>query len=159
METAGAHRLVERGAVDVRGDYLSDFASWEKELWQAVSDHFDVEIEDQGETNSVQIKYLNGGRAASLSIDSEGEFVEAVVQKVVKLSTAADGPINDKYQVDIELPQDVKYSTGDYLEVLPRNPEVSVNRVLDRFGLSSEARIELTGNSNILPVGQVMTVT
>ena len=159
METAGAHRLVERGAVDVRGDYLSDFASWEKGLWQAVSDHFDVEIEDQGETNSVQIKYLNGGRAASLSIDSEGEFVEAVVQKVVKLSTAADGPINDKYQVDIELPQDVKYSTGDYLEVLPRNPEVSVNRVLDRFSLSSEARIELTGNSNILPVGQVMTVT
>ena len=102
---------------------------------------------------------MSEGRADALSTDSESEFFEAVVQRVVRLSTAADGPINDKYRVDIELPQEVKYSTGDYLEVLPRNPEVSVNRVLDRFRLSSEARIKLNGKSTILPVGQVMTLT
>lgn len=159
MEAAGANRLVDRGAVDVRGDYLSDFADWEKQLWQAIGDHLSVEIDSQDEANSVQIQYMSEGRADALSTDSESEFFEAVVQRVVRLSTAADGPINDKYRVDIELPQEVKYSTGDYLEVLPRNPEVSVNRVLDRFRLSSEARIKLNGKSTILPVGQVMTLT
>lgn len=158
MEAAGAHRLIDRGAVDVRGDYLADFAEWETLLWQAISEYFDLEIDNESETDAVQVKYVDEGRADALTTDSEGEFVEGVVQEIVKLSTSADGPINDKFRVDIELPKHVTYSTGDYLEVLPRNPEGSVNRVLNHFSLSSEARIELGGNSTILPVGQVMTV-
>lgn len=58
-----------------------------------------------------------------------------------------------KRHIEIALPPGMRYRTGDYLAVLPRNPQADVERVLRRFGLATDTQVLISGQpgSGIAP--------
>lgn len=158
LEALGANRIIDRGVADVRGDYVGSFETWSEELWHRISALTGVDIDTSVGGEEVTAEMVDDGRGEVLRSETNEGYVPGVVTKNVQLSTNSDGPVNHKFQIDIELPEGVTYRTGDYLEVLPRNPQSLVNRVLTRFGLKAEQRISLGGRSSFLPVDAPISV-
>ncbi|KAK8116412.1 uncharacterized protein PG998_004693 [Apiospora kogelbergensis] len=66
---------------------------------------------------------------------------------------------SEKRQIEIELPEGVSYSSGDYLTVLPLNPEDTVRRVVKRFGLPWDGIITINkSGSTTLPTGKSVSI-
>lgn len=158
MESRGAIRLIDRGVIDMKGDYFADFESWSKRLWSKLAADLDLSFDDHSKSDFVEVTVVDAGRQNMLVAETDGPFVEAVVTSVQKLSTDVDGTMNEKFKAVLELPEGISYSTGDYLEVLPKNSSSGVNRVLDHFQLAGEDRIKLSGCSTFLPIDQVLTI-
>ncbi|MCF1454998.1 hypothetical protein FS774_20890 [Agrobacterium vitis] len=61
----------------------------------------------------------------------------------------------------IALPPGMRYRTGDYLAVLPRNPQVDVDRALRRFGLAVDTEIVIGGRAGavVLPSGYLVALS
>lgn len=51
------------------------------------------------------------------------------------MTAATDRP---KYHMEIELPKDVTYNVGDYLEVYPENSEEDLKRLLQVFKIKDK---------------------
>ncbi len=61
----------------------------------------------------------------------------------------------------LRLPEGVSYRTGDHLAVLPRNPEILVQRVADRFALDLDRTVRLRArrrSRTVLPVDRPLTL-
>ena len=75
-----------------------------------------------------------------------------------KLLTGAGEP--EKRHLQIKLPEDMEYATGDYLAVLPLNPDASVHRVLSHFSLPQDAVITIKAGGPItLPSNTPVSVS
>jgi cytochrome P450 / NADPH-cytochrome P450 reductase len=48
--------------------------------------------------------------------------------------------------MEVRLPEGAEYTAGDYLVVLPRNPEETVRRILNHFGLVETDIMSITGS-------------
>jgi len=59
---------------------------------------------------------------------------------------------NVKRHIEISLPQGVTYQTGDYLAILPTNPDQTVQRALRRFNLHPDDVLTIQGRSINLPL-------
>ena len=69
----------------------------------------------------------------------------------VRLLTMPDVP--EKRHLEILLPSTMVYEPGDYLAVLPLNPEVNVQRIMKRYNVLWDAIIVIksSGASTTLP--------
>lgn len=131
LESHSGKRICESGFADAaKGDMMSTFQSWEDEtLWPALKAQFGgSEVDQLGEAaasaHSLDIAVSNK-RASQLRADvSDGKVV------ATKVLTAAGQP--EKRHIEIQLPTELSYRAGDYLAVLPLNPEKSVRRVMNR---------------------------
>ena len=162
LSELGANRLIERGQADVRSDYVGAFEQWAEKLWQSVSEFLGTDHDAALLTEAVTVELADAGRTEFLRAgdgpESKG-FVTGIVSRSRALSPAEDnGPIRVKHHLDIRLPEDVHYTTGDYLEVLPRNPQDVIDRVVLRFGLDVDTRVVLGGNTSFLPVDEPIAV-
>uniref|UniRef100_A0A8H7NPF5 Bifunctional cytochrome P450/NADPH--P450 reductase n=1 Tax=Bionectria ochroleuca TaxID=29856 RepID=A0A8H7NPF5_BIOOC len=129
LQDRGAVSFAARGATDVsRGDILGDFESWQSEqLWPGISYLF-------GETIvSNEPDYLSLLDQKPANESSNGVQVEVI--QVTKMTAATDRP---KYHMEIELPKDVTYNVGDYLEVYPENSEEDLKRLLQVFKIKDK---------------------
>ena len=151
-----AKRIVPRGFADVaQGDPFGDFDKWSDEsLWPAMK----VFSPDQASKTGQRVPHLEveirpSDRATQLRQD-----VEQGVVRDVKVLTASGEP--QKCHMEILLPTDMAYQPGDYLAVLPLNPEPSVQRVMTRyhFPWDATAVIKSHGSSN-LPKDTPVSVT
>jgi len=71
--------------------------------------------------------------------------------------TAPGKPV--KRHLEFELPPNQTYGAGDYLAILPVNPERDVKRVLSRFKLLGEQEITLSSNvPTSLPIGRSISI-
>lgn len=69
-----------------------------------------------------------------------------------KVLSAPGAP--EKRHIEIQLPSDMSYSTGDYLAVLPLNPSETVQRVMRRFNLAWDSILKISAAAGtILPTG------
>lgn len=59
---------------------------------------------------------------------------------------------NGKRHIEIRLSEGMSYKTGDYLNILPTNPEQTVQRVLKRFNLHPDDLLTIKGVGRNLPV-------
>jgi cytochrome P450/NADPH-cytochrome P450 reductase len=59
---------------------------------------------------------------------------------------------NPKRHIEIKLSEGMSYNTGDYLNILPTNPDKTVNRVLKRFNLHPDDLLTIRGEGRNLPV-------
>ena len=68
--------------------------------------------------------------------------------------------VPEKRHVEVKLPTNMTYQTGDYLAVLPINPLPTISRVLRRFALPWDAMITIKkGSRTTLPTEQMLSLT
>ncbi|KAK7190825.1 bifunctional P-450/NADPH-P450 reductase [Paraphaeosphaeria sporulosa] len=139
LEKLGATRIAERGSSDAsQGDMFTDFETWEENtFWPAVTANFGAApASAQPIRKGLDIEISTCARAVQLQQNvKNGSVLKAWV-------LTAPGE-SEKRHLDIKLPEGMTYSTGDYLTVLPLNPDASVHRVLKRFSIPGDAVITI----------------
>ncbi|CAK7211614.1 hypothetical protein SCUCBS95973_001175 [Sporothrix curviconia] len=143
MDACGGERLVPMGSTDAAdGNMFEDFEAWEDGvLFPALKKKYGgADSGGSGDAtatatpaSSLQIE-ITTPRASNLRQDVR----EAVVVAAYPLTQGA-GP--HKMHVEIQLPSDMTYRSGDYLAVLPFNRQASILRTMRRFHLPWDAHI------------------
>ncbi|KAL1937786.1 hypothetical protein VTO73DRAFT_12805 [Trametes versicolor] len=151
----GATRLVERGEGDAGGaEFFEAFDTWEDALWKKLSATYATT--GNAEAATLGLKVVSPGTARASVLRQPDTALGTVVQN--KLLTSPNAP--PKRHLEFSLPEGTTYRAGDYLAILPVNPERIVRRALARFGMSAEQEIELsTGGPTSLPVNKPVTVS
>ena len=149
LEERGAQRLAERGQADANdGDLFDTFDNWQYEkLWPAVSKAFGKQEPGSAIDNE--------GLVLELSTRSRSSMLRQDVQDALvtesRVLTAPGAP--RKMHIGVQLPTGTSYTTGDYLAVLPINPDRSVRRAMARFNLPWDATVKIQQSSaTALPV-------
>lgn len=150
LEENGAARIIDTGLSDVStGRIVDDFTKWQRQLLTELNGKDQpaapVKSDDLAEISMSQ-------RAQQLS---NGLGLGTV--KKVKVLTESGHP--EKRHLEIELPPQSKYEAGDYLAVLPMNPDKLVHQIMNHWNISRDATITLKSQvfSN-LPVGVAISV-
>ncbi|SMQ49246.1 unnamed protein product [Zymoseptoria tritici ST99CH_3D7] len=150
MGQKGAESLVDRGIADVcDGDIFNAFDRWtDEKLWPAVDAAFSAGKSAASSDEGLSITVDTESRVKQLRQD-----VQAAVVQDVKLLTAPGKPA--KRHIQLKLPPGTDYKAGDYLTVLPVNPEPSVRRAMARFKLTWDATITIDSSSQTtIPTGR-----
>ncbi|KAM3077581.1 hypothetical protein ACMFMG_006917 [Clarireedia jacksonii] len=152
MAEFGGSRLVERGVTDAaKGDLSGDFDDWlNQSFWPSIDHRLSTEKPAQSSGMDLEISTQPG--LTSLRQDvQDGVVIEA------RSLTAPDTP--EKRHLEIELPSDMTYKSGDYLAVLPVNSAENVHRVMRRFRLSWDSTIVIKGQKlGTLPLNTPLSV-
>jgi cytochrome P450/NADPH-cytochrome P450 reductase len=151
----GADRIVDLGVSDAsRGDMFSDFDSWTSEkFWPAIKARFDLSASaTRAPKRGLDIEISTSTRATQLQHDvQQGKVL------MTKSLTAPGEP--EKRHLEVTLPEGMEYQAGDYLAVLPLNPNENVHRVLSKFSLPSDAVVTIKEGSPVtLPTNQSVSV-
>ncbi|MGY1738585.1 bifunctional cytochrome P450/NADPH--P450 reductase [Geodermatophilus sp. SYSU D00684] len=150
LEAHGGRRVHDRGAGDAAGDFDAAYRGWHGDLWSDVATALDlpagvaatapagprlsITLTNRQVTNPVVVSY----RARAARVRANRELVTA----------APDGsPARSTRHVEIALPADTTYRTGDHLGVLPRNSFEVIRRVITRFGLDAGQYLTIIPNS------------
>ncbi|KAH8799804.1 cytochrome P450 [Xylogone sp. PMI_703] len=146
----GAARLVPRGEGDAgNGDVYEAFDKWQDEfLWPTLDKRSNIHsVPSTGAGEGLDLTITTQLRTSSL----RQELYEAVVLEASRL-TSPD--VSQKRHIQIQLPSNISYKSGDYLAVLPMNPELSIRRALKRFHLSWDTMVTISpGATTMLPTG------
>ncbi|KAL9619781.1 MAG: hypothetical protein Q9160_005617 [Pyrenula sp. 1 TL-2023] len=139
IEKHGGCRIASLGLSDVAlGNMFSDFETWEDDVfWPAMAKRYDV-TPSEGPPLSVTV---SSPRTSILHQD----LVEACVADS-SILTAKEAAI-EKRSIEIQLPSDITYKTGDYLNILPINPKDNVQRVMRHFHLSWDSYLTISANA------------
>ncbi|PSS05126.1 P450 family fatty acid hydroxylase [Coniella lustricola] len=128
LRDCGAHCIASRGAADVsEGSVLSDFDAWQSEhLWPGIARIYDVEENIDPEGGGFDINRF----CSVLAQDSFNTF-DAPVERVMALTESTDRP---KYHMELQLPDNMDYQVGDYLELVPQNSVEDVECLMGVLG-------------------------
>ncbi|KKA26480.1 hypothetical protein TD95_005311 [Thielaviopsis punctulata] len=151
LEARGGSRLVPMGSTDAADrDMFSDFETWEDTtLWPALATKYGVdEVTDELATLDVSISHPR----------PENLYHEVKESEVIEVKDVATGEAPKKH-IEIKLPANITYRAGDYLAVLPHNPQQNVGRAVRRFGLNADAYMTISGETRThLPVGKEVPI-
>lgn len=122
----GGEHIIDAGYSDVKEDLIGPWEDWSEKLLQAVSGNKEAASPAGAEVSiePSKIPQTLGGEEMNVGI----------VISNYELADNSAGPA--KRHMDVRLPEGKTYQAGDYLVVQARNPEDSVRRVIERFGLS-----------------------
>lgn len=152
LEQAGATRLAPRGEADSGGDFFGAFDEWYAGFWPAASAAFGREAVVAEASAGLELTFVRGAREGALRL---GDLQPATVVDNRELVDMSAPGARSKRHIEFALPEGMTYAAGDYLAVLARNPEASVDRVLRRFGLAADTQVVIgAGAAGGLPVGQ-----
>jgi cytochrome P450/NADPH-cytochrome P450 reductase len=144
LEERGATRLVAMGSTDAaQGDIFTDFETWEDQvLWPALREKYgSSEVEGEGSVEATLDVEISTPRSTILRQDVR----EARVEDVQVLSGSG---VAEKRHIEISLPSDMtmSYSAGDYLAILPLNPQENIRRATKYFGLSWDSMLTISSD-------------
>ncbi|KAK1998807.1 cytochrome P450 [Colletotrichum falcatum] len=163
LEQLGASRLADVGLTDTStGEVFTNFESWEDDvLWPALASKYKTAAaaaaaaaEDGGSKAKGIDVVISNPRTSALRQDVR----EATVTKTGTLTRGGGGGEGAdakgvKKHIEIRIPDDMTYTAGDYLAVLPINPKESVHRAMRRFHLARDAHLSIkTDGPTSLPV-------
>ncbi|CAJ0538636.1 Ff.00g066510.m01.CDS01 [Fusarium sp. VM40] len=142
LEKLGATRIVDMGVTDASQNMIfSDFETWEDDiLWPALEARYKPERSNTATAKGLSVKSCNF-RTLTLRQDVK----EATVVSTKTLTRIDDA--NAKKHIEIQLPEGIDYTAGDYLAVLPINPQEVVRRALRRFKLPMDAHLEISSST------------
>lgn len=141
---------------------FSDFEAWEDDqLWPALAKQFGGQ--EQGDEDS---GIPDAGLSVSFSTPRTSTLRQDVRDALVLdsrvLAAGKLGPV--KRHIEVQLPTNMRYSTGDYMAILPHNPKDTVARVMRRFHLTwdSHVTIQASGPTTLptdtsIPVSDVLS--
>ncbi|CEI42202.1 unnamed protein product [Fusarium venenatum] len=143
LEKLGATRLVDMGVSDVsQNAFSSDFEIWEDNmLWPALESHYKPESKAKSAHKGLRVKSSNF-RSLTLRQDVQ----EATVISTRTLTSEAEVRSRKKH-MEVQLCEGTRYAVGDYLAVLPVNPQEVVRRALRRFRLPIDAHLEISSST------------
>ncbi len=153
LEAAGGQRLLARGETDAGGDFFGGFEAWLDRLWQALAAGFGGSVMPSGPLPQLEVDVVRDARTTVLRQSELGRATIVENRELVDLSVPGS---RSKRHVELALPAGMTYRAGDYLAVLPRNPQANVDRALRRFGLEPDSLllIRRKPGSSALPAGQ-----
>lgn len=130
--------MAEMGLGDVAaGDIFNDFDKWQDEVfWPALGG-----TKEENNESGIEITIDTASRRSTLR-----QNVREAIVLGNEVLTAPSEP--EKRHITLDLPTGMDYKVGDYLAVLPINPEKTVRRVLKRFGLPWDAMLTVKAGSN-----------
>jgi len=140
----GAPRLVPRASADTSGDFTGTVEEFSATLWSALAEHF-------GDAGAMPVTSADEplyelhpivGPVTS-AIDARFTVTPMTVLESTELVTADNSLGQAKRYVQVALPDDVEYHTGDHLTVLADNPPELVDEVIERFGIDPELRLSI----------------
>ncbi|KAH6999258.1 cytochrome P450 [Ilyonectria sp. MPI-CAGE-AT-0026] len=156
LQTGGATRAARMGLADVAdGEILTNFEAWEDEtLWPALERKYQSQMNDHnGRSRSAKPAVIDvivsNPRISILRQDlSKASVIHA--KDLCKRNSGCVGL--PKKHLEIKLPGNMAYRTGDYLSVLPINPKETVHRAMRRFSLPRDTHMNMPANmSTLLP--------
>ncbi|TVY59370.1 Bifunctional cytochrome P450/NADPH--P450 reductase [Lachnellula cervina] len=139
IASLGATRFLEAGYTDVKTDLVGPWEDWTERLWETLGTLSGTTTVASASSISVSVQsnqttQILGGEEMTLgTVIANNELVGTEV-----------GPA--KKHMEVRLPEGAEYTAGDYLVVLPRNPEETVRRILNSFGLSETDIMSITGS-------------
>ncbi|WAO87403.1 Bifunctional cytochrome P450/NADPH--P450 reductase [Fusarium falciforme] len=148
LEQLGATRLVDIGLTDASENMVfSDFEAWEDNImWPALEARYNSESKKSSADKGLSVKSSNF-RTLTLRQDVK----EATVVETKTLTSSTDVKSKKKH-IEVQLPEGTQYTAGDYLAVLPINPQEVVRRALRRFKLPMDAHLEISSSTpTVLP--------
>ena len=152
----GAERVFAFGSSDVSaGAVLDDFAKWQDGLLDVLQST----VAGAGSASAAlkvdpleQVEIRTDRRAAALS-----SGLTSCKVTDVRVLTAPGEP--EKRHMEIELPPEAEYECGDYLAVLPVQPDALVKRIMAHWRLPWDATIVLNTKAFApLPEGEVLSI-
>ena len=151
LAQGGATRVAERGVADAsQKDMYGDFARWtEGVLWPALSSTgcpF-AAANKPSVVPPVIVPTMN----IVVSTEQRAEFLQ---QKLVWATVASARRLTapgqpEKRHIEFRLSAGTPYEVGDYLAVLPLNPEDDIRRVTQRFQLPHSAVITIQRDGRV----------
>jgi cytochrome P450 / NADPH-cytochrome P450 reductase len=138
LARAGAQRLLPRAEGDASGDLLSAFEDWSRALLSQLT----AGASERTAAPRLSVEVTSNARASALQ---QIELAEALVCDNRSLVDLGAPFARDKRHIELELPANLRYRTGDYLAVLPRNAAENVQRALKHFALAADAQLVLSG--------------
>lgn len=153
---AGATRLVPRGLGNAAvAELFEEFDGWEAQFMAAIATARPAGDHDiaNSEKKTLHVSVDTTRREQTLRLDP---MVSAttVSNDIISGTSKEDAEkgYNVKRHIEISLPQGVTYQTGDYLAILPTNPDQTVQRALRRFNLHPDDVLTIQGRSINLPL-------
>lgn len=154
LEEHGATRVAERGVSDAsQRDMFGDFAKWtENVLWKALRSAEDAAATngDGSEDKKVRVPTMD----LEISTEQRATHLQQNLfwAKVTAARQLTEPGQPEKRHIEFQLPSDMTYHTGDYLAVLPLNPDADVRRVIQRFRLPWDVVVTIKrGGPTTLP--------
>jgi cytochrome P450/NADPH-cytochrome P450 reductase len=153
---AGGERQAERGFSDVsKGDTFGIFGNWTSDkLWPAMSSVLDattIKVPQAPIMPTIELDVTQGERASHLQQNVQW----ARVAEVNCLTTDSQ----EKRHISFQLPPETSYTAGDYLAVLPLNPEQAVKKVIKNFQLPFDGVVTIKkSGSTTLPTGKPISI-
>lgn len=139
LHKAGAEALMPRAEADANADFFATFDDWYRGLWPALAEACGIEAAAQAPSFSLQASAQSRCSALNQPHMQLAQVLDN--RELVASATATNAPDGRKRHVQLALPDGMTYQTGDYLTVLPSNPQAQVQRVLRRFGLTADTRL------------------
>lgn len=149
----GAARILEAGFANVKRDLIGPWETWSEQLCMSLSGTSNQNIPDRIgldiriEKNNVNTlpQELGGEQMAVGVVIANRELAETSVGAA-------------KRHLEVRLPQGCEYRSGDYLVVQGRNPDETVSRVMERFGLGAEDVMSVQASKKDFIPAQPMAV-
>jgi cytochrome P450 / NADPH-cytochrome P450 reductase len=139
LESLGGLRVAPIGLTDTaEGEVFTDFETWEDQVfWPAMSKRYNTSESMVEKPFQPSISIQVSTPRSTLRQDVK----ESIVIETKDL-TAPGSPM--KKHIEIRLPSDTEYSSGDYLAILPINPKENIHRVMRRFQLAWDSHLTIT---------------
>lgn len=129
LEALGAKRLLPLTVADVSGDATGEVTAYLDKVWEVLG-----VADAQGQTTEVlDVEVLPASANAAIA---EGYGFGTVVEQRTIFPASDSHPWT--VHTVVKIPEGQSYRVGDYLCVMPKNPEPSVKRALQVTGLDAD---------------------
>ncbi|EIN12923.1 fatty acid hydroxylase [Punctularia strigosozonata HHB-11173 SS5] len=154
FEQRGATPLIPRGEGDASDAmFFQAFDNFEALFWETLEKTVTTTGTAIGENLSIRVIDRGTARPAAL------RQADAALGTVLENRILSKPGTSEKRHIEFRLPEEMSYQAGDYLAILPRNPERDVRRVLAHFGLPDEQEINITAvGPTPLPINKDISV-
>ncbi|KAF2651941.1 cytochrome P450 [Lophiostoma macrostomum CBS 122681] len=140
FEKKGAKRITGTGFVDVKFDIMGPWEDWLETVWDRLR-----------KTSGTTTEILAGDLKAEITVPKFATHLggpDISYGTVTVNKDLADGEVGlAKKHIEIELPFEIGYRSGDYLAFLPLNRMDVVMRVVKRFDIQPDDSITITGTN------------
>jgi cytochrome P450/NADPH-cytochrome P450 reductase len=147
LAAAGATRIRARSEADASGDFFGAFEEWFAGIWQDVDAALGREGVAAAKYEGLQVEPVRDERSAILRAGDLGAGQVVENRELVDMTAPQ---ARSKRHFEIALPAGMTYRAGDYLALLPRNPQVNVDRALRRFGFAADDQVILHKGASTL---------
>ncbi len=143
LESHGAKRISSLGAGDASDDFDGQFRSWYEPMWNDLYEACGLDPETIQRTGE-RLTLKKGEPLRKRSFSALSAVPLKLISNTELQGKSVDGtPDRSTRLLEFEVPEGVKYETGDHLAVLPSNTPEALGRALRHFEASPETIVSL----------------